>query len=199
MYDKCVANRELMIDFYLGDHNLKVIDYGSVFSHPSITDDGSVTDYYDLNDALNAIQSLDQQLDSQRREDDIDYGDSDIEFMVDAGNMISSENLKSIIDSIPNLPQCDLKTELDRSASGTGLAFIVFTEAINQFPNANLWSIMFFLMLLTLGLDSQFGTLEGLLSSIADLKLSPKMNREYATGKLCTCYKISFFPHLIVD
>jgi solute carrier family 6 amino acid/orphan transporter-like 15/16/17/18/20 len=69
-----------------------------------------------------------------------------------------------------------------QSASGTGLAFIIFTEAINQFPGAQFWSILFFLMLFTLGIDSQFGTLEGVVTSIVDMKLFPNLRKEILTG-----------------
>lgn len=70
-----------------------------------------------------------------------------------------------------------------QTASGTGLAFIIFTEAINQFPGAQFWSVLFFLMLFTLGIDSQFGTLEGVVTSIVDMKLFPNLRKEYLTGK----------------
>jgi solute carrier family 6 (neurotransmitter transporter, amino acid/orphan) member 15/16/17/18/20 len=70
-----------------------------------------------------------------------------------------------------------------QTASGTGLAFIIFTEAINQFPGAQFWSVLFFLMLFTLGIDSQFGTLEGVVTSVVDMKLFPNLRKEYLTGK----------------
>jgi SNF family Na+-dependent transporter len=76
---------------------------------------------------------------------------------------------------------CDLQKELSNSASGTGLAFIIFTEAINQFPGAQLWAVLFFLMLFTLGIDSQFGTLEGVISSLIDMKLFPHFTKERVT------------------
>ena len=41
------------------------------------------------------------------------------------------------------------------SKGGTGLAFIIFPAAILTLPFPPLWSVLFFLMLLTLGLDSQ--------------------------------------------
>ncbi|WAR11800.1 S6A15-like protein, partial [Mya arenaria] len=76
------------------------------------------------------------------------------------------------------------KTEIKiKSVSGTGLAFIVFTEAINQFPAPQLWSVLFFLMLLTLGLDSMFGTLEGALTSINDMMMFPGVRKEIICGK----------------
>ncbi|CAH1367199.1 unnamed protein product [Tenebrio molitor] len=98
---------------------------------------------------------------------------------------------------MPLLPECDLQKELDNSASGTGLAFIIFTEAINQFPGAQFWSVLFFLMLFTLGIDSQFGTLEGVVTSIVDLKVFPNLPKEILTGGIClTCCTISMaFAH----
>ncbi|XP_035779621.1 sodium-dependent neutral amino acid transporter B(0)AT3-like isoform X1 [Anopheles albimanus] len=90
------------------------------------------------------------------------------------------------------LPVCNLQKELENSASGTGLAFIIFTEAINQFPAAQLWAVLFFLMLFTLGIDSQFGTLEGVSTSLMDMKLFPNVPKEMITGFLCvSCCVIS--------
>ena len=37
-----------------------------------------------------------------------------------------------------------------QSASGPGLAFIVFTEAVLHMPGASVWSVLFFGMLFTL-------------------------------------------------
>jgi SNF family Na+-dependent transporter len=37
---------------------------------------------------------------------------------------------------------------------GPGLVFVVYPEALSTMPGSRIWSIIFFLMLLTLGLDS---------------------------------------------
>lgn len=62
------------------------------------------------------------------------------------------------------------------------MAFIIFTEAINQFPGAQFWAVLFFLMLFTLGIDSQFGMLEGLATSLVDMKLFPKLPKDMIIG-----------------
>ncbi|XP_064625703.1 sodium- and chloride-dependent glycine transporter 1-like [Lineus longissimus] len=52
--------------------------------------------------------------------------------------------------------------------SGPGLAFVAYPEALTQLPGAPIWSVCFFVMLLTIGLDSQFVMFETLVSGIVD-------------------------------
>ncbi|XP_032886804.1 sodium- and chloride-dependent neutral and basic amino acid transporter B(0+)-like [Amblyraja radiata] len=60
------------------------------------------------------------------------------------------------------------KTVSEVAQSGFGLAFIAYPEALAQLPWAPLWSTLFFLMLITVGIDTQFGTLETILTSLMD-------------------------------
>ncbi|KAM9308238.1 sodium-dependent neutral amino acid transporter B(0)AT3-like [Gastrophryne carolinensis] len=84
------------------------------------------------------------------------------------------------------LKECNLKEYLDQSASGTGLAFIVFTEAINQMPGSQIWAVLFFIMLFTLGLSSMFGNIEGVLTPLLDLQIFPKsVPVEAISGLIC--------------
>jgi SNF family Na+-dependent transporter len=70
--------------------------------------------------------------------------------------------------------------------SGPGLAFIVYPAGIAQMPVSTLWAILFFLMLITLGLDSQFAFIEVVVSSLSDEY--PKYLRKYKElFILCMC------------
>uniref|UniRef100_G3QC18 Transporter n=1 Tax=Gasterosteus aculeatus aculeatus TaxID=481459 RepID=G3QC18_GASAC len=53
--------------------------------------------------------------------------------------------------------------------SGPGLAFIVYPRAVAMMPMPQVWSVCFFLMIILLGLDSQFVGLECMMTSITDL------------------------------
>nr|XP_033799875.1 sodium- and chloride-dependent neutral and basic amino acid transporter B(0+)-like [Geotrypetes seraphini] len=71
--------------------------------------------------------------------------------------------------------------------SGFGLAFIVYPEALLHLPVPHIWSFLFFSMLVTLGIDSQFVLVETVLTSIEDC--FPKLmrnNRFYITIGYCT-------------
>lgn len=51
---------------------------------------------------------------------------------------------------------------------GPGLVFIVYPEAIAMMSGSVFWSIIFFLMLITLGIDSTFGGLEAMITALCD-------------------------------
>ncbi|KAG7242140.1 hypothetical protein INR49_024186 [Caranx melampygus] len=81
------------------------------------------------------------------------------------------------------LKTCNLDTFLSEGVEGTGLAFIVFTEAITKMPLAPLWAVLFFIMLFCLGLSSMFGNIEGVIVPLQDLKVFPKKwPKEAITG-----------------
>ncbi|TEA23828.1 hypothetical protein DBR06_SOUSAS15110077 [Sousa chinensis] len=89
------------------------------------------------------------------------------------------------------LDPCLLEDELDKSVQGTGLAFIAFTEAMTHFPASPFWSVMFFLMLINLGLGSMIGTMAGITTPIIDTFKVPK--EMFTVG----CCVFAFFVGLL--
>ncbi|KAM3596061.1 uncharacterized protein V6R79_007671 [Siganus canaliculatus] len=85
-----------------------------------------------------------------------------------------------------DLQICDMDKLLSEGVEGTGLAFIVFTEAIIKMPVSPLWSVLFFIMLFCLGLSTMFGSTEGVVVPLQDLKILPKTwSKEVYCGLYC--------------
>ena len=60
----------------------------------------------------------------------------------------------------------------------------MFTEAVIKMPGSQVWAVLFFVMLFSLGLSSMFGNLEGVLTPLLDMQMLPKwMPKEIFTGK----------------
>uniref|UniRef100_A0A3Q4HZ51 Transporter n=1 Tax=Neolamprologus brichardi TaxID=32507 RepID=A0A3Q4HZ51_NEOBR len=107
-------------------------------------------------------------------------------------NTTYPEKLQSL-----SLRECDLQKLLKQSVSGTGLAFIVFTEAVISMPGSQVWAVLFFVMLFSLGLSSMFGNIEGVLAPLNELKLLPRwMPKELSSGTSIICL-IAFLVALL--
>ncbi|KAJ8412400.1 hypothetical protein AAFF_G00127360 [Aldrovandia affinis] len=63
---------------------------------------------------------------------------------------------------LQNIPVSDLAVD------GPGLVFVVYPQAFATLPVAPLWAVLFFFMLLCLGLDSQFAFVEVMVTSLVD-------------------------------
>ena len=80
------------------------------------------------------------------------------------------------------LRNCSITEELDQAAQGTGLAFIVMADVFTKLPGAPFWSLLFFSMLLSLGIGSQIGILEGFISTLFDMPRFKKVSKPVLSG-----------------
>ncbi|XP_068601789.1 solute carrier family 6 member 4a [Brachionichthys hirsutus] len=74
--------------------------------------------------------------------------------------------------------------------AGPSLLFIIYAEAIANMPAATFFSIIFFLMIIMLGLDSTFAGLEGVITAMIDEfpHVLVKRREMFVFGLVCACY-----------
>lgn len=83
----------------------------------------------------------------------------------------------------------------DVVSSGSGLAFIVFPFAVTQLAGAPFWAVLFFVMMLTLGLDSQFASLETIITSVLDSLPKLKKIRVLVIAVICIIMYLLGLPY----
>ncbi|XP_053222520.1 sodium-dependent serotonin transporter [Podarcis raffonei] len=74
--------------------------------------------------------------------------------------------------------------------TGPSLLFITYAEAIANMPASTFFAIIFFLMLITLGLDSTFAGLEGVITAVLDEfpHIWSKRRELFVLGFIVTCF-----------
>ncbi|XP_035531610.1 sodium- and chloride-dependent betaine transporter-like [Morone saxatilis] len=69
------------------------------------------------------------------------------------------------------------------ASAGPGLAFMTYPKALSLLPGSSFWTVLFFLMILFLGLDSQFVCVESLATALTDM-FPHYLRRPHAREKL---------------
>ncbi|KAK3878646.1 hypothetical protein Pcinc_016725 [Petrolisthes cinctipes] len=91
-----------------------------------------------------------------------------------------------VIFSILGFLATELGVEVeDVVSSGSGLAFVVYPAAVTRMPAPPVWAILFFTMLITLGLDSQFTMVETLTTALFDQWEVLRSRKPLVVGLMC--------------
>ncbi|VDI51144.1 Hypothetical predicted protein [Mytilus galloprovincialis] len=80
---------------------------------------------------------------------------------------------------------------IKRKGSGPGLGFVAYPEALAHLPGQNIWTILFFIMLLSLALDSRFGSFECIVIAAIDIWPSLMRKRTVVIIVLCGFFALS--------
>ncbi|CAG6016127.1 unnamed protein product [Menidia menidia] len=83
------------------------------------------------------------------------------------------------------LEDCNLEGELNTAVEGAGLAFIVYSEAIKNMPLSQFWSVLYFFMLLLLGMGSMLGNVTAIITPLRDFKIISRLSTELCNGIVC--------------
>ncbi|XP_055020040.1 sodium- and chloride-dependent transporter XTRP3 isoform X1 [Boleophthalmus pectinirostris] len=83
------------------------------------------------------------------------------------------------------LETCDLDKELNTVGTSPGLAFIVYSEAIMNMPLSQFWSVLYFFMLLLLGMGSMLGNVTAIITPMRDFKMFARISDEMLNGMMC--------------
>ncbi|XP_068384347.1 orphan sodium- and chloride-dependent neurotransmitter transporter NTT5 [Eschrichtius robustus] len=67
-----------------------------------------------------------------------------------------------------HVPECNLEKQFLKVRESTNFAFLAFIEAMSFIPGSVFWSFLFFLMLLTMGMTTMIGVMQGIITPLQD-------------------------------
>ncbi|XP_052782178.1 sodium-dependent proline transporter-like [Mya arenaria] len=141
--------------------------------------DAAVQIFYSMGPGWGGILALS----SYNRFHNNHVGDS---LFVSLGNCMTSIFGGFVIFSYIGFMAGQLGVTVDKVATdGAGLVFVIYPEALNNLPGSTFWAIIFFLMLITLGLDSQFVTVETVMTGLCDSFPGLRKYKTPIIGALC--------------
>ncbi|KAJ8360483.1 hypothetical protein SKAU_G00170080 [Synaphobranchus kaupii] len=145
------------IEYYIGTQsNLTKLAEAEVWK------DAAAQIFYSLSIAWGGVMTLS----SYNKFENNCYKDSIIVCMTNCGTSVFAGF--AIFSILGHMAHVYGKPVSEIAQDGFGLAFIAYPDALSKLPVSPLWSILFFFMLLTLGLDSQFASIEVITTSLQD-------------------------------
>ena len=115
------------------------------------------------------------------------FGDA---LFVSIVNSLTSLFASVVVFSILGYQSFILGTDVRDVAGGPGLVFIAFASALLEMPLSPLWSVLFFVMMLSLGLDSMFAGIETMVQAALSLPYVNKLHKSVVAGIICSAYFI---------
>nr|XP_012609924.1 orphan sodium- and chloride-dependent neurotransmitter transporter NTT5-like isoform X2 [Microcebus murinus] len=80
---------------------------------------------------------------------------------------------------------CNLTWQLEQAMEGPGVTFVAFTDLISVLPGPTLWAIIIFLLLLTLGMSTMIGIVQGIITPLQDTFSSLRKHTKVLTVSVC--------------
>uniref|UniRef100_T1IM09 Transporter n=1 Tax=Strigamia maritima TaxID=126957 RepID=T1IM09_STRMM len=99
-----------------------------------------------------------------------------------AVNILSAVTIFSVLGYISEMLQMDIKKVVDEEP---GLIFVVMPEAVSKLPFPQFWSLLYFLMFLSTGINSQAAQLDAFLTSVHEQL--PRTKRHVTTMRMIVC------------
>ncbi|KFV04965.1 Sodium- and chloride-dependent transporter XTRP3, partial [Pterocles gutturalis] len=117
---------------------------------------------------------------------DLEEGSLTAENLTEMKDYLMATRPQEYTQLSPQLKNCSLEAELDTAVQGTGLAFIVYSEAIKNMEVPQLYSVLYFFMLLMLGIGSMLGNTAAILTPLTDSRfLAARFPKEVISGAVC--------------
>lgn len=112
-------------------------------------------------------------------------GDGIFVALVNSGTSIFAS---IIVFSILGFQSELLGSSVSDIVAGPGLIFVAFASALLEMPLSPLWSVLFFLMLISLGLDSQFSAVESVVQAVYVIPKANKLPTPVVTLIICLAF-----------